>query len=74
MLGNQSGLVLVPLLRAINPAMRIIVFTGFASAETVMEAINLGANGYLSKPADEETILATLMNRSGFMASVHYHP
>jgi two-component system response regulator RegA len=60
MIGNESGLTLVPKLRALNPAMRILVLTGYASITTAVEAIKLGADNYLSKPADATSIIAAL--------------
>jgi two-component system response regulator RegA len=60
MIGNESGLTLVPKLRALNPAMRILVLTGYASITTAVEAIKLGADNYLSKPADAASIIAAL--------------
>ncbi len=60
MIGNESGLTLVPRLRALNPAMRILVLTGYASITTAVEAIKLGADNYLAKPADAAAIIAAL--------------
>jgi two-component system response regulator RegA len=36
--------------------------TGFASIATAVEAIKLGADDYLSKPVDSQTLLAALNN------------
>jgi two-component system response regulator RegA len=60
MIGNESGLTLIPRLRALNPVMRILVLTGYASIATAVEAIKLGADNYLSKPADAAAIIAAL--------------
>ena len=60
MLENESGLALVPRLRAINPRMRIVVLTGYASIATAVEAIKRGADDYLTKPADAQAIIAAL--------------
>ena len=49
-LGSASGLACVQTLRALDPAMRIVVLTGFASIATAVEAIKLGASYYLAKP------------------------
>jgi two-component system, response regulator RegA len=64
MIGNESGLTLVPRLRALNPAMRILVLTGYASIATAVEAIKLGADNYLAKPADAAAIIAALNSRA----------
>ena len=59
-IGSSSGLTLVPKLRTINPAMRILVLTGYASIATAVEAIKLGADNYLTKPADADAIIRAL--------------
>jgi two-component system response regulator RegA len=57
-LGGMSGLLLIPQLLNINPAMRIVVLTGYGSIATAVEAVKRGATQYLAKPVDIETILA----------------
>ena len=57
-LGEENGLRLIPALLAQQPALRIVVLTGFASIATAVEAIKLGAHHYLTKPADVDDILA----------------
>lgn len=61
-LGAVSGLTLLPRLKATNPAMRILMLTGYASIETAVEAIKLGADDYLLKPVDIDTLVAALRN------------
>ncbi len=55
-LGGTSGLSCVQALHAHDPAMRIVVLTGFASISTAVEAIKLGATNYLTKPSDSDDI------------------
>jgi two-component system response regulator RegA len=55
-LGGASGLVSVQALHERDPAMRIVVLTGFASIGTAVEAIKLGATNYLTKPANTDEI------------------
>ncbi|WP_353228003.1 response regulator transcription factor [Novosphingobium sp.] len=55
-LGTASGLTAVQMLHAADPAMRIVVLTGFASIATAVEAIKLGASHYLAKPANTDDI------------------
>jgi two-component system response regulator RegA len=57
-LGNASGLTCVERLHAFDPAMLIVVLTGFASIATAVEAIKLGACHYLAKPANTDDIEA----------------
>jgi two-component system, response regulator RegA len=59
-LPGPSGLSLIDALKALNPKMRIVVLTGFASISTSVEAIKLGAVHYLAKPADADEIVVAL--------------
>lgn len=59
-LPTDSGLSLVPKLKALNAEMRILILTGYASIATAVEAIKLGADHYLAKPADADQILTVL--------------
>lgn len=63
-LGGHSSLALIPELKASNAHCRILVLTGYASIATAVEAIKLGANNYLAKPADADEILHSLMPNS----------
>jgi two-component system response regulator RegA len=56
-LGQDSGLNLLPQLRAISNVPRIVVLTGFASIPTAVEAIKLGAYNYLHKPVSVKELL-----------------
>lgn len=60
-----SGLALVPELKALDPEMRILMLTGYASIATAVEAIKLGATHYLAKPADADEIVAALGRAAG---------
>jgi two-component system response regulator RegA len=60
-LGKQTSLHLIPELKKSNPEMKILILTGYASIATAIEAIKLGADNYLSKPADIDEILAALL-------------
>ena len=63
--GGASGLTCVQMLHAIDPAMRIVVLTGFASIATAVEAIKLGATNYLTKPANTDDIEAAFARVAG---------
>jgi len=60
-----SGLVLIERLKQRNPAIHIVVLTGFASVATAVEAIKLGATHYLPKPADADEIVAAFGRDQG---------
>ncbi|MEH3106649.1 MAG: response regulator [Sphingomonas fennica] len=55
-LAGASGLVCIETLKAHDPAIRIVVLTGYASIATAVEAIKLGAAHYLVKPSDTDDI------------------
>lgn len=60
-----SGLTVVPALRALDAAMRIVVLTGYASIATAVEAIKLGALHYLAKPSNTDDIEAAFGRQAG---------
>lgn len=57
-LAGKSGLEVVRDLKALDGTTRILVLTGYGSIATAVEAMRLGAAGYLAKPADADDILA----------------
>ena len=63
--GESSGLACVRLLHAHDPAMLIVVLTGFASIATAVEAIKLGACHYLAKPSNTDDIEAAFDRTEG---------
>lgn len=68
-LGTASGLTCVKLLHAADPAMLIVVLTGYASIATAVEAIKLGACHYLAKPSNTDDIEAAFGKASGDVAA-----
>ena len=60
-LGGHTSLSLIQPLRSSNPGMRILILTGYASIATAVEAIKLGSDDYLAKPADTGDILNALL-------------
>ncbi|KZE15865.1 response regulator transcription factor [Sphingomonas hankookensis] len=68
-LGGASGLACVSSLSAIDPTIRIVVLTGFASIATAVEAIKLGATNYLTKPANTDEIEAAFARVEGNAAA-----
>jgi two-component system response regulator RegA len=63
--GNTSGLSCVQMLHQHDPAMLIVVLTGFASIGTAVEAIKLGACQYLAKPSNTDDIEAAFGHVAG---------
>jgi two-component system response regulator RegA len=63
--GNTSGLSCVQVLHRHDPTMLIVVLTGYASINTAVEAIKLGAVQYLAKPANTDDIEAAFGHVAG---------
>jgi two-component system response regulator RegA len=63
--GNTSGLACVQMLHRHDPDMLIVVLTGYASINTAVEAIKLGAVQYLAKPANTDDIEAAFGHVAG---------
>jgi two-component system, response regulator RegA len=57
-LPGMSGLEIVQALRQLDETTCIIMLTGYGSIATALSATKLGANHYLSKPADADQILS----------------
>ena len=55
-LGDESGLALLPRLRAAAPWMRIVVATAHSSIDMAVQAMHAGANDYLVKPCTSEQL------------------
>jgi two-component system response regulator RegA len=62
---SNSGLACVQMLHKHDPAMLIVVLTGFASINTAVEAIKLGACQYLAKPSNTDDIEAAFGHVAG---------
>lgn len=57
-LEQESGLHLIAPLKDRLPDLKIVVLTGYSSITTAVEAVKLGAENYLCKPASVAEILA----------------
>lgn len=63
-LDEESGLSLIRSIKKLSPNSRIVVLTGYASIPTAVEAIKLGADNYLHKPATVQELLAAFGEES----------
>ncbi|HEY9031664.1 MAG TPA: response regulator [Kangiella sp.] len=63
-LDGESGLSILSQLRQRYPKANILVLTGYASIATTVQAIKLGADNYLPKPANATQILNALTQES----------
>ncbi|GAA5139884.1 response regulator transcription factor [Thalassotalea piscium] len=70
-LENESGLALIKPIRSLLPSAKIVLLTGFASIATAVDAIKLGADNYLAKPVDTQTLLSTLLDGSSLPIETH---
>jgi DNA-binding NtrC family response regulator len=61
-LPDGNALALIPRLKAVSPAIPLIVLTGFGSIELAVEAVKLGAEHFLTKPAELATLAATVQH------------
>ncbi|WOT05552.1 response regulator transcription factor [Shewanella youngdeokensis] len=59
-LEQENGLKLISPLRQLLPSVTMVLLTGYASIATAVEAIRLGADNYLAKPVDTQTLLNAL--------------
>ena len=59
-LQQDSGLQWIAPLREKLPHARLLVLTGYASIATTVQAIKSGADNYLAKPANVDSILSAL--------------
>lgn len=57
---GETGLSLIAQFKRLNPAVRIVMLTGYASIATAVDAIKLGATHYLAKPAEIDAIVTAL--------------
>ncbi|MDG2141453.1 MAG: response regulator transcription factor [Gammaproteobacteria bacterium] len=63
-LGGETSLKLIPPLKKIISDIQILILTGYASIATAVEAIKLGADNYLAKPADADEIVFAMTNKN----------
>lgn len=68
---NQDGLATIPKLKALNPAIRILVLTSFAENERVYQAIKAGALGYLLKDTTRIQLMQSIRDVACGQASIH---
>ena len=60
-LDDGDGLEIITELNRLNPKSKSIILTGFGNIANAVSAIKLGAVDYLSKPANIEDIISSLL-------------
>ena len=59
-LPDMEGTELLTKMKETKPKMVKVMITGYASLENAVEALNLGADGYITKPVDLENLLRVI--------------
>lgn len=49
---DMNGIELLKTIRKLYPKIKVIIYTGYASKENAMDAVNYGAYGFFRKPLD----------------------
>ncbi len=62
MLGEENGIDVLKRLLQLRPDLPIIMITGYASIETAVQSIKIGAFDYVKKPLDFEQLLKVVEN------------
>ena len=68
-LGGETSLSLIHPIKQKFAEIRILILTGYASIATAVEAIKLGADNYLAKPADADEILLAMLVENASVVS-----
>ncbi len=66
MLGEESGIDILKRLLAIDKNVPVIMITAYASIETAVQSIKLGAFDYVKKPLDFDELLKTVVKACEF--------
>jgi CheY-like chemotaxis protein len=64
-----DGLEILRYLRTFSPATQCVVMTGYATRDSAIEALNLGAYGYLRKPFEMDQLRVTVRRASERVAA-----
>ncbi len=59
-MAEMDGIATLKEIKALNPAIPILIMTAFSSVETAVEALKAGALDYLIKPLDFDRLQETL--------------
>lgn len=60
MMPGLGGVDTLKRLRELQPGLRVVMATGYATAETALKSMKLGAVNYLAKPYELKDLLAVL--------------
>jgi DNA-binding NtrC family response regulator len=57
---GRGGLEVLPMIKKIRPSTAVIIITAYASVESAIEAMKIGAYDYIQKPFKHEDLLLTI--------------
>jgi two-component system response regulator RegA len=60
---GRNGIEVLRDIRAASPDTRCVILTGYGSITNAVEAVKLGAVGYITKPADADQVLAAFEDK-----------
>lgn len=63
-MAEMDGIATLKEIKALNPAIPVLIMTAYSSVETAVEALKTGTLDYLIKPLDFDNLQATLEKRS----------
>lgn len=61
---EMTGIELLEKIKQFNPDIEVVIMTSFASIDTAIKAIRLGAYDYLTKPFEDLNIISTVIDRT----------
>jgi two-component system, NarL family, nitrate/nitrite response regulator NarL len=67
----QNGIELINLLRQCQPSIRYVVFTALTDAESLLQAFDAGAEGFLTKDSEAKELVQAI---ESVMEGVTYYP
>ena len=66
MMPGESGLEVLPKIRAAHPEVMVVMMSGNATVETAVQATKLGAHDFIEKPLSGDKLLLTVQNALEF--------
>lgn len=71
---GMSGLEVLKSLLEVSPETKAVILTGYGSITNAVEAVKLGAVGYITKPADADQVLAAFDETPGPTPTPEFPP
>src|SRR3954463_5480956 len=73
MMPGETGLEVLPKLRAAKPETIVVMMSGNATIETAVQATKAGAHDFIEKPLSGDKLLITVQNALGYARLRHEH-